>query len=102
MAWVRQERWDALTAEQRRKFAPICPDFVAELRSPSDDITDIRAKMLEYLENGIQLGWLIDPESLVVEIYRPNQLVETRHHPSNLSSETILPGFILDLNGILT
>jgi Uma2 family endonuclease len=99
-AWVRRDRWDALTAVQKRKFAPICPDFVVELCSPNDDIEDVQAKMQEYLANGIRLGWLIDPETRRIEIYRPNQAVEILHNPATISGEDVLPGFILDLQPI--
>lgn len=96
-AWVRLDRWEALTPDERRRFAPICPDFVVELRSPSDDLDEIQAKMREYVENGLQLGWLIDPETQQVEIYRPNPLVEVLHKPETLSGEDVLPGFTLVL-----
>lgn len=99
-AWVRRDRWDALTAVQKRKFAPICPDFVVELCSPNDDLEDVQAKMREYLANGIRLGWLIDPETRRIEIYRPNQAVEILHNPATISGEDVLPGFILDLQPI--
>ena len=99
-AWVRRDRWDALTAAQKRKFAPICPDFVVELCSPNDDIEDVQAKMSEYLANGIRLGWLIDPETRRIEIYRSSQPVEILHNPATISGEDVLPGFILDLQPI--
>jgi Uma2 family endonuclease len=99
-AWVRRDRWDALTAVQKRKFAPICLDFVVELCSPNDDLEDVQAKMREYLANGISLGWLIDPETRRIEIYRPNQAVEILHNPATISGEDVLPGFILDLQPI--
>lgn len=101
-AWVTNERWDALPTQQKRKFAPICPDFVVELRSPSDELEDLQAKMQEYLNNGIRLGWLIDPETRLVEIYRPNQPVQVLNNPTTLSGESVLPGFVLDLAEILT
>ena len=101
-AWVRLERWQALTSEQRKKFVPLCPDFLVELRSPSDELEDIQAKMQEYLANGLLLGWLIDPHRQIVEIYRPNQSVEILNHPTTLSGESVLPEFVLDLTGILT
>lgn len=100
-AWVRLGRWEALTPEERRRFAPICPDFVVELRSPSDDLDEIQAKMREYMENGLQLGWLIDPETQQVEVYRPNQSVEVLHKPETLLGEGVLPGFTLVLKEIL-
>lgn len=101
-AWVTNERWDALPTQQKRKFAPICPDFVVELRSLSDELEDLQAKMQEYLNNGIRLGWLIDPETRLVEIYRPNQPVQVLNNPTTLSGESVLPGFVLDLAEILT
>jgi Uma2 family endonuclease len=102
VAWVRQERWQSLTSEQQRKFVPLCPDFAIELCSPSDNFEDSRVKMQEYLDNGLQLGWLIDPDNQRVEIYRPRQTVEVLDRPTTLSGETILPGFVLDLSEILT
>lgn len=96
-AWVRRDRWEALTSEQKRKFIPLCPDFAVELKSPSDDLEDIQDKMQEYLVNGLLLGWLIVPETGRVEIYRPNQDVEILDNPTSLSGETVLPGFVLDL-----
>jgi Uma2 family endonuclease len=81
---------------------PLCPDFVVELRSASDELMDLQAKMQEYLENGLQLGWLVDPETQTVEVYRSNQAVELLEKPVNLSGESILPGFVLALTGILT
>ncbi len=101
-AWVRLERWQALTPEQRKKFVPLCPDFLVELRSLSDELEDIQAKMQEYLANGLLLGWLIDPQRQMVEIYRPNQAVETLNQPTTLSGESILPESVLDLTGILS
>ncbi|MEM7066764.1 MAG: Uma2 family endonuclease [Cyanobacteria bacterium P01_B01_bin.77] len=97
-AWVKQERWDALTLEQRKGFAPICPDFVLELASETDDIEVLQAKMREYLDNGCSLGWLVDPKTRRVEIYRPDQPVEVLQNPKTLSGEEILPGFELKLN----
>jgi Uma2 family endonuclease len=99
-AWVRQDRWEALTPEQQEGFAPLCPDFVLELRSKTDPIETLRAKMREYIENGARLGWLIDRKNQTVEIYRPNQDVELLEHPISLSGEDVLPGFVLDLTEI--
>jgi Uma2 family endonuclease len=99
--WILKERWDALTPEQRKKFAPICPDFVAELRSPSDEMPDLREKLREYIEQGVRLGWLLDPKSKTVEIYRPGRPVEVLKRPQTLSGEGVLPGFVLELKGIL-
>jgi Uma2 family endonuclease len=97
VAWVKQERWDALTSEQKEKFPPIAPDFMLELMSPTDNLETVQAKMREYLENGVKLGWLINPKRQQVEIYRPNQSPEILHSPPILSGEAILPNFILDL-----
>ncbi|KAI9132003.1 Uma2 family endonuclease [Acaryochloris sp. CCMEE 5410] len=101
-AWVKQERWDALTPEQRMGFAPICPDFVLELASETDDIEVLQAKMQEYLDNGCSLGWLINPKTLRVEIYRPNRMVEVLHNPKTLSGGETLPDFELKLNIIFS
>jgi Uma2 family endonuclease len=100
VAWVRLDRWEALTPEQKKKFPPIAPDFVLELMSPTDTLEETRSKMQEYIENGVQLGWLLDPETRQVEIYRINQAVEILETPAVLSGETILPGFVLNLNSL--
>lgn len=100
-SWVSIERWNALTSEQQGKFAPLCPDFVVELPSPSDSLEKLRSKMTEYIENGARLGWLIDRQNRRVEIYRPNQEVEMISSPTHLSGEDVLPGFVLDLQYIL-
>lgn len=101
-AWISQSRWDALTPEQRQKWVPLCPDFVVELKSPSDEIEDLRLKMQEYLENGCQLGWLIDPETQTVEIYRADQPIDVLNQPTELSATELMPGFVLNLAGVLT
>ena len=101
-AWVKQARWDALTPEQQKGFAPICPDFVLELASETDDIEMLQAKMQEYLENGCSLGWLIDPKTRQVEIYRPDQEVEVLQNPESLSGEDVMLGFTLNLGTIFT
>lgn len=97
-AWIRKERWQALTPEQRRKFPPIAPDFVIELRSATDDLETLRQKMQEYMDAGVQLGWLINPQQQQVEIYRPGQEVEVKNLPTELSGEQVLPGFSLTLS----
>ncbi|WP_414755012.1 Uma2 family endonuclease [Anabaena sp. CCY 9910] len=99
-SWIRQDRWDALSIEQQEAFAPICPDFVLELRSKNDSIEKLRAKMREYIDNGARLGWLIDRKNRQVEVYRPGQDVEILNHPVNLSGENVLPGFVLDLTEV--
>jgi Uma2 family endonuclease len=100
-SWVTIARWNALTADQREKFLPLCPDFVVELRSASDSLKELQDKMLEYLDNGVQLGWLIDRQNLRVEIYRPGQEIEIIESPKTLSGEDVLLGFVLDLSPIL-
>ena len=99
-AWVRRDRWDALTPEQKEKFAPICPDFVVELRSASDSLEKLQAKMKVYIKNGAKLGWLLDRKNRQVEISRDRD-VEIRYSPATLSGEDVLPGFVLDLSDIL-
>ena len=100
-AWIAHERWNALSPEARLGFARIVPDFVAELLSPSDSLATTRAKMAEYIAQGVRLGWLIDPATRTVEISRPGRDVETLTKPATLSGEDVLPGLTLDLKGIL-
>ena len=97
-AWIRREHWEALTLEQRRNFPPIAPDFVIELRSTTDDLETLRQKMPEYMDAGVQLAWLINPQQQQVEIYRPGQDVEVRNLPTELSGENVLPEFSLNLS----
>jgi Uma2 family endonuclease len=99
-SWVRQERWDSLTPEQKESFIPLCPDFAIELRSKSDNMEPLRVKMREYMNNGARLGWLIDRKNRKVEIYRQNREVEVLENPATLSGEDVLPGFVLDLTQI--
>ena len=101
VSWVKIERWNALTPEQQEKFAPICPDFVVELRSRTDSLKELQEKMQEYIENGAQLGWLIDRKNKLVEIYRPGKHVEILDNPASLSGENVLPGFVLHLQQIM-
>ncbi len=101
-SWLSRERWEALTLQQRKGFVPLCPDFVVELRSESDSLPKLQAKMREYIDNGTKLGWLIDPQNRQVEIYRPGREVEVWKNASNLSGEEILPGFVLNLRRIWT
>ena len=96
-SWVKMERWNALTQAEKERFAPLCPDFVVELMSPSDSIEKTRAKMREYMDNGARLGWLINRQQQQVEIYRPHRKVEILLSPQTLSGEDVLPGFVLDL-----
>ena len=96
-AWIKRERWDSLTKQQKKSFAPVCPDFVIELRSPSDSLTQLNRKMIEYLENGTSLGWLIDPLKRQVYVYRPNQEPVILVNPETISGDPLLPGFNLNL-----
>jgi Uma2 family endonuclease len=100
VAWISMERWEALTPTHRKKFLPLCPDFAVELVSETDDVEETRSKMQEYINNGLRLGWLINPRTRQVEIYRPNQAVEVLQSPATLSGEDVLPGFVLDLQPI--
>lgn len=95
LAWVRNKRWTALSKRKREKFAPLCPDFVVELRSYTDRLKTLQAKMEEYLENGAQLGWLIDPYKRKVYVYRPDTPMERLDQPEKVSGEPVLPGFVL-------
>jgi Uma2 family endonuclease len=102
-SWIARERWATLSPKERRKFAPICPDFVVELTSPSDEgrRPNVQKKMREYIDQGARLGWLIDPDAREVEIYRPGRPVETLPWPETLVGEDVLPGFVLNLRIIL-
>ena len=99
-AWISAARWNAIPKPERERFARICPDFVIELRSPSDRLSDLQTKMNEYVLNGIQLGWLIDPFERTVHVYAPNQQTNILLCPSQVFGETILPGFVLELKDI--
>lgn len=97
VAWVSRDRWESLSAQEQEKFPPLCPDFVIELRSRTDSLSSLQDKMLEYLDNGLRLGWLIDPQEQRVEIYRPGQPVEILALPALLLGEDVLLGFTLEL-----
>ncbi len=99
-SWIKCDRWNSLNTEQKRKFPPLCPDFIIELRSETDSIKTLQLKMQEYIDNGAKLGWLIDPKTQKVEIYRPEKQVETLQNPATLSGEDVLPGFVLNLSSI--
>ena len=101
-SWLTLERWEALTPKQRKRFLPLCPDFVIELMSESDSLEKTQEKMQEYIANGLRLGWLIDTKTQRVEIYRQGQNVEVLQSPVTLFGEDVLPGFLLDLSQILT
>jgi Uma2 family endonuclease len=99
-AWVRRSRLAGLTREQKQKFLPLCPDFAIELRSPTDHLQAVLDKMQEYLDNGAQLGWLLDPLTRRVHVYRPQGPPEILEAPNTVSADPLLPGFALDLRKI--
>jgi Uma2 family endonuclease len=100
-SWIKLERWNTLTPEQQKKFAPICPDFVIELRSASDNLQPLKDKMTEYMqEPGIQLGLLIDRKNRRVYIYRPGQTEECLENPDTVNCEPVLQGFVLNMSKI--
>jgi Uma2 family endonuclease len=99
-SWVPRARLDGLTEEQRARYLPLCPDFVVEIRSPSDALAALHAKLREYLENGCRLGWLLDPPSRRVFVYRPDAPVETLEDPETVAGDPVLPGFVLDLREV--
>lgn len=100
-AWIKLERWNALSAEEKQKFAPICPDFVVELRSASDNLKPLQEKMQEYMrEPGVKLGWLIDRKNRRVYIYRPGLPEECLENPATVSGDPVLAGFVLNMSRI--
>lgn len=100
VAWIAIDRWNSLTQEQQRKFPPIAPDFVLELLSPTDSLEKTQAKMQEYLDNGVRLGWLIDRDNRTVEIYRIDRSVEQLTEPKQLFGEEVLPEFVLEMQDV--
>jgi Uma2 family endonuclease len=100
-AWVRRDRWEALTSREKERFPPIAPDFVVELRSRTDTLEAVQQKMQEYIANGVRLGWLLNPQDHQVGIYRPSKPVEVLLAPATLSGEEVLPGFVLVLKNLL-
>jgi Uma2 family endonuclease len=100
LAWVRDERWNQLSEKEQERFPPLCPDFVVELRSKSDSLRALQAKMQEYIENGAQLGWLIDPLKKKVYVYRPHSAVEVFNNPPDISGYPLLSGFTLDVQSL--
>ncbi|WP_017319317.1 Uma2 family endonuclease [Mastigocladopsis repens] len=99
-AWIILERWNALTQKEQDSFPPLCPDFVIELRSKTDSLKPLQAKMQEYQDNGCRLGWLMNYQDRQVEIYRPQREKEVLQSPQTLSGEEVLPGLVLDLQMI--
>lgn len=101
-AWITSQRWQVLPATEKTGFARIVPDFVVELRSPSDRFEDCREKMIEYAAVGVRLGWLIDPATRTVTVYRPGQEPRLLENPEGVSGEDVLPGFELDTRPIFS
>jgi Uma2 family endonuclease len=101
VAWVRMDRWNALTPEQQEKFPPIAPDFVIELRSRTDDLATLRSKMQEYAENGVRLGLLINPQDQQVEIYRVDGAVAVLVNPGTIDCSEVLSEFVLDVQRVM-
>ena len=102
VSWVRNERWNKLTAAEQEKFPPLCPDFVIELRSPSDSLNALKTKMEEYIANGAQLGWLIDPFDKRIYVYCPGRDIEILEDPKEVSGAPLLKSFTLDVQALWT
>ncbi len=99
VSWIKKEKWEALTLQDQEKFAPICPDFVIELRSKTDSLTQLKSKMGKWMKNGCQLGWLIDPSQQKAYVFKPDgSVLEIDGFDKKLSGEALLPGFELDLS----
>jgi Uma2 family endonuclease len=94
-AWVTKTRWDALTAQDQERFSHICPEFIIELRSPSDNLPELQGKMEQWIANGVEVAWLIDPERRIVEVYRPDGEPEIFHHPTSVQGSGVMAGFEL-------
>jgi Uma2 family endonuclease len=99
-AWISYSRLNSLTADQKKRFIPLCPDFVIELRSPTDNLNDLQDKMREYMENGAQLGCLLDTEHRRIYLYRADEPMQELVNPQTLSADPVLSGFELNLNEI--
>jgi Uma2 family endonuclease len=100
VAWVRRDRWEALTEEEQEGFAPLCPDFVIELRSRSDNVPPLEGKMVEYIENGTSMAWMLDQLHKRIYIYRSDQQPEVLEDPQAVAGKSLLPGFVLNLREI--
>ena len=100
VSWILRSRWDRLSEDEQERFPLICPDFVAELRSRTNTLKELKAKMVEYIENGARLGWLIDPYEKKVYVYRPGAAPECLDNPGTIGGEPVLNGFVLDLSQI--
>ena len=100
LSWIRNERWEALSPQQQEQFPPLCPDFVVELRSKTDSLKSLTEKMEEYIANGAELGWLIDPLERRIHVYRPGLAAEILDDPERVSGESPLRGFVLDVRSL--
>lgn len=100
VSWLSKEKWETVSLSERRKFSRVVPDFIIELMSPTDYLADAQAKMREYIENGVSLGWLIDPQEKRVHIYRAGGAVEILENPETVSGENVLNGFDLKVCAI--
>jgi Uma2 family endonuclease len=99
-AWVLKSRLKRFSMTEKDKFLPLCPDFVIELKSPTDRLAYLKNKMQEYVDNGARVGWLLNPEASQVLVYRPERAVEVLDHPETVSADPELAGFVLNLKGI--
>jgi Uma2 family endonuclease len=99
-AWITSEQWAGVPPKQRKKFLPLCPFFLIEMRSPSDSLKELQDKMDEYIANGCRLGWLIDPEPRQVHVYRPGGPPQVLDKPQSVSGDPELPAFVLDLRPV--
>ncbi|ELS05108.1 hypothetical protein Xen7305DRAFT_00048470 [Xenococcus sp. PCC 7305] len=100
VSWIALDRWNRLTSEEKKGFAPIAPDFVLELMSPTDHLLTVQQKMAEYMSNGVRLGWLINPESKQVEVYGTGKVKEILEQPRILTNDDVLPELTIDLDSI--
>ncbi|HHP7231467.1 MAG TPA: Uma2 family endonuclease [Xenococcaceae cyanobacterium] len=100
VSWIALDRWNNLSLEEKQGFAPIAPDFVLELTSPTDNLQELQNKMAEYISNGVRLGWLINPEAKQVEVYCPSKAKAVLKYPHTIANEDILPGLVIELEAI--
>lgn len=100
VSWIAIERWNSLSKQEKESFAPIAPDFILELKSPSDSLVTLRNKMSEYISNGVRLGWLINSQNKQVEIYQPGKEREILENINSIADDNVLPGLVLELNTV--
>ena len=99
-AWVEATRWNALSKAEQNRFSPICPDFLIELRSQTDDLAQLESKMARWISNGAKLAWLIDPERQVVAVDHPGAEPEVHYHPTSVQGNGVIDGFELVMTRI--